>query len=57
MQFSERTGEVMVMNVAVQLRSVVWVGEIQLGRRSGGGDGDERSSSGEVNDMGRGDAA
>ena len=31
-----RTGGVMVMNLAIRVRSLVWVGEIQFSRRTGG---------------------
>ena len=56
MQVGGRTVEVMVMNVAIRMRSSIWVGEMQFGERIGGGDGDEHSNYGEVDDIGRGDA-
>ena len=55
MQFGGRLGKVMVMNATVQVRSTLWVRETQFDERSGG-DGDEHSSSGEVDDMGRREA-
>ena len=36
------------------MRSTVWVGDIQFGGRRGGGNGDERSILGEIDNMGRG---